>query len=423
MPSLPRKLFFAAVMTAGFSLHAQTADVDYAEKRDESDMDALRRWLNDKRLITVRELGGDLSLSGDVRTELQATSEIKNNTQQRGTGTAYRLPMYAWDSDVSIVLDYRTDYTWASIKLRYDNDMGVRSGSVNKFKIQKAYLGGRIIAGDTFTWDAEIGRRGLSNIFDSKIEFGALFDGINFRFGKAFESIGDFYFNGGPFLISDKSNHYGVVGELGMLRIANIGLNAKYSVIDWKKHFAEPIKNDRYNFVVQQFSMFYLATPQWLGKRVFKIYGAGLNNMVADDLVLLDPATNHSKNFGKQNWGWYAGVSIGTVRRTGDWAIDVNYQWAQAQTVPDYDFMGIGRGNSDGVGLYNIKVDGDGKDPTNTDTATGPCNYYGFEIDLLYAFTDNITIEENFKWSRTLNKSIGPNLKYQQFEVEFIYAF
>ena len=70
------KRFSLALLAAAFSFSAFAApDVDYAEKKDDNDMDALRRWLNDKRLITVKELGGDLSLSGDVRTELQATNE------------------------------------------------------------------------------------------------------------------------------------------------------------------------------------------------------------------------------------------------------------------------------------------------------------------------------------------------------------
>lgn len=416
-------LFFAAALGFALPLFSQsTADVDFDDKQTESDMDALRRWLNDKRMITVRELGGDLSISGDVRTEFQATNERLNGIQQRGVNAATQAPAYGWDIDMSLILDYRTDFTWASVKLRFDNDMSTRSGTVNKIKVQKAYLGGRVVAGDTFTLDAEIGRRSLSNAYDSKVEFGSLYDGILLRFGKAFRAIGDFYYNTGVFLIDDKQNHYGFVGEMGMLRIGNTGLNAKYSVIDWKKHFPNQQKDDRYNFVVQQLTFSYIFNPKWLGKKLIKFYGAALSNLTADDLVLFDPNDNENKRFGLQNWGWYTGVSIGTVKKAGDIAFDLNYQWVQAQTVPGFDFKGIGRGNAAGVGLYTTKSSGSGS-ATTTQNATGPCNYYGFEIDCLYAFTDNISVEENFKWSRTLNKHIGPNLQYQQFEVEFIYAF
>src|SRR5690349_21829462 len=61
-------------------------DVQFDEKRspDADDMEALRRWIRDKRMVTVKEIGGDLSISGDVRTEFQDTSEVKNGVQQRG---------------------------------------------------------------------------------------------------------------------------------------------------------------------------------------------------------------------------------------------------------------------------------------------------------------------------------------------------
>ncbi len=107
--------------------------------------------------------------------------------------------MYAWDVEVNLMLDYRTERTWAAIKIEFDNDMGIRSGTTRNVKLEKAYLGGRILPGDTFIIDAEIGRRFLFNVYDSKVEFSSLYDGVLFRFNKAFDDLGDYYFNGGPF--------------------------------------------------------------------------------------------------------------------------------------------------------------------------------------------------------------------------------
>jgi hypothetical protein len=430
---LPRQLICSALFSLSLPFFAQAADVQYSEKQHETDFEALRRWLNDKRMVTLKELGGDLSISGEARVEFQDINQTNNHIQQMGSNGATKKAAQAWDVEVNLMLDYRTDYTWSAIKLEFDHDMGTRSGTVNKIRLEKAYLGGRFIAGDTFTWDGEIGRRNFLNVYDSKVEFVALFDGLLFRLSKAFQSIGDFYFNPGVFLVDDKTNHYGVVAELGGLRIGNTGLGAKYSVIDWKKYFPNPLKDQRYNYVVQQFLMLYQFNPAWIGKRLIKFYAAGLSNLIADNLVLptaypsgtipkTSPPWIPKKNFGKQNWGWYAGVSIGQVKKRGDFAIDIDYQWVQAQAVPGYDCSGIGRGNAAGVGLYTTNVDGSG-DYTTTANATGPCNYRGFEIDALYAFTNNLTVEENFKWSTTLNKEIGPNIKYKIFEVEFIYAF
>ncbi len=419
-------LFFFLI--ASFFLQAEEAtlpqapvaqgDVQFDEKRDPDvdDMEALRRWIRDKRFITVKEIGGDLSISGEVRTEFQDTSEVRDGVRQRGKGTPFDKPQYAWDVEVNIMIDYRTDRTWAAIKLEFDDDMGVASGTLNKIKLEKAYLGGRIIPGDTFTFDAELGRRYLFNVYESKLEFSSLFDGVLFRLSKAWPSIGNFYLNPGALLINDLNNHYAFVMELGALQIANLGLNMKYSIIDWYKPAANTIKNLRYKFLVSQFLTYYQFYPDWIGKRLIKLYAAGLTNHLAAGV----PQT-HGK---RQNWAWYAGMTIGLVKKAYDFSFDINYQWCQAQAIPDFDNSGIGRGNAAKVGFYSNDADGDpASGQTTAETAVGDGNFKGFEIDALYAFTDNLTVFQSFKYSNTLNKNIGPNLRYKQYEIEFIYAF
>lgn len=393
-------------------------DVQFDEKqtRESDDMEALRRWIRDKRLVTVKEIGGDLSISGEVRTEFQDTSEVRNGIRQRGDGGAFPRAQYAWDIEVNIMIDYRTDRTWAAIKLEFDNDMGQRSGTMNKIRLEKAYLGGRIIPGDTFTFDGELGRRFLYNVFDSRVEFNSLFDGVLFRFNKAWEAIGDYYFNIGALLVDDKTNHYAYVTEMGGLRIGNVGLNIKYSIIDWYKPSANEFNRLRYKYLVSQFLPSYQFYPEWIGKRLIKFYAAGLVNHLASGV----PQT-HGK---RQHWGWYAGMSIGLVKKQYDWAIDVNYQWVQAQCIPEFDNSGIGRGNTASVGFYTNAIDGNpSSGATTAETAVGGGNYKGFEIEALYAFTDNLTVLQNFRYSNTLNKTIGPNINYKQYELEFIYAF
>ncbi len=419
-----------AALFLGSSLFSQATtpvaqgDVQYFEKRspEADDMEALRRWIRDKRLVTVKEIGGDLSISGEVRAEFQDSSEVKNGIRQRGDeifnfeGDKIERPQYAWDIEVNVMIDYRTDRTWAAIKVEFDNDMGLRSGTVNRIRLEKGYLGGRIIPGDTFTLDGEIGRRYLFNVFDSKIEFSSLYDGCLIRFSKAWPSIGDFYFNMGAFLVDDKVNHYGYVAEMGGLRIANIGLNMKYSIIDWYKPYANELNNLRFKFLVSQFLVNYQFYPEWMGKRLVKFYAAGLTNHLAGGVV--------QTNGRRQNWGWYAGVALGLVKKQYDWAIDANYQWVQAQAIPEFDASGIGHGNAAGVGFYANAADGNpDSGPTSRFSAVGSTNYKGFEIEALYAFTDNLTVLQNFKFSTTLNKEIGPNIYYKQFELEFIYAF
>lgn len=444
--SLPRNLICSAILSLNLPLMAQSADVQYSDKQHERDMEALRRWLNDKRMVTLRELGGDLSLSGEARVEFQDINQTNNGIQQRGANGATGKPNLAWDVEVNLMLDYRTDFTWSAVKIEFDNDMGTRSGTVDHLKLEKAYLGGRFISKDTLTLDAEIGRRFFGSVYDSKVEFGSFFDGVLARLNKAFQNIGDFYFIPGAFLVDDKTNHYGYVAELGMLRIANTGLGAKISLIDWKKDFPNELKDSRYDFVVQQVTLLYQFAPAWTGRRLVKVYAAGLCNLVADHLELperypvageagisLDadghviiPKTSPSyipkKSFGRQNWGWYAGIAVGQLKKAGDFAVEVDYQWVQTQTIPEFDASGIGRGNAASAGFVTTNSNGSGN-YTIVSNAVGSGNYKGFEIDVLYAFTNNLSVQENFKWSTTLDKRIGPNIKYKIFEVEFIYAF
>ncbi|MEI6242080.1 MAG: hypothetical protein WCP39_01585 [Chlamydiota bacterium] len=393
-------------------------------KQEEADIGALQKWLKDKRLVTVKEIGGNLSLSGEVRVEMQGTHERKNvlilpkpNDQQRGHGGF--KPSYGWDVEVNIMLDYHTDRTWAAVKLEFDNDMGTFSGTTNKIKLEKAFLGGRIIAGDTVTFDAEIGRRFLNQVYDSKVEFSSLYDGLLLRFSKASEAIGDFYINAGPFVVDDKFNHYAWIAELGFLRIGNTGFFVKYSIVDWKKHYSNKsdstkTKNPRFDYLVNQLMLGYQCNlPSW--NKFLKVYLAGLYNPYAKPLEVI--------SYKRANLGWYVGVSLGQIRKAGDWAFDTNYQWVRAQTVPDFDAGGIKRGNAEDVGTYTVKQDGTGGAITNKRITVGGGNFKGLAIDFLYAFTASLTMQNSLAFSKTLDHAIGPSIHYLQYEIELIYAF
>lgn len=426
-----RKFLFSAALLLSSPLFAQSGSA--ARNSDRDDMEALRRWLQDKRMVTVKELGGDLSLSCEVRTEFQDSSEIYNGKELRTNING--KPPRAWDVEVNIMIDYRTDFTWANIKLEFDNDMGISNATDNKIKLERGYIGGRIISSDTFTLDAELGRRFLS-VYDSKLQYGCRFDGLLFRFSKAFENVGDFYATPSVIIVNDKFDHYAYAAEIGALQIANTNLFMKGSAVYWYKDTAKILPNQS-RYCVVQILPAYQFYPEWFGKRYIKFYGAALCNVMAQrlrlpvgdpadpDKALLVDGKREWKYFSRQNWGWYVGAALGTVRNAGDWAIEGNFQWLQAQAVPDFDVSGIGRGNSRRTGLFLVNQD---KVPTlgnltTTQNAAGNGNFYGFELDALYAFTSNLTMEQNVKLSWTLDKDIGPNINYRQWEIEFIYAF
>jgi hypothetical protein len=403
------------------SLMANTIDSD--DDTRQVDIDALREWMNTKRQVTIKEIGGNLSLSGEVRTEFQSIGEASNGVKQRGTGAALLgpdssvLPAQVYDVEVNIMLDYRVDRGWASIKLEFDNDAGTFNGTLNKLKVEKAYFGARVVDTDTTTFDAELGRRRLGNIFDSNLQFGSFMDGILFRYDVGLERWGDLYAHIGTYVIDERVNHYGYVGELGLLNIASSGFYTKYSLIDWDtKDYSNTIDNLRFDFLVSQLILGYKCFPKALNKQV-KIYLAGLYNHAADAHDFTDNK--------KANWGGYAGFSIGEIRKKGDWAFDVNYQVLAAQAVPDFDVAGIGIGNAANSGLYTTVMSAKVPKavPTTRKTAGGNGNYRGFVMTLDYLLTNNINFQQSWQQSITLDKHIGPFRRYKQYEIEFIYGF
>jgi hypothetical protein len=411
---MKRYIFF---LLSIFFLQAAFAQDPFEGKHEDPDMDALRKWIREKRMISIKELGGDLSLSGEVRIEYQGFNEKKNGIKQRGTSSATSNPNNAFDVEVNLILDYHSDRTWGIIKLEFDNDMGIDSGTTNKIALEKAYFGGRMIDGETFNFDGELGRRNLSDVFDSKIEFSSIFDGGLFRFNKAFESIGSFYVNLGAFLISDFYKHFGEVTEMGLLDIANTGFFVKYSFINWKKFFdSDGERKQRFNFGNSQLLIGYQGLiAKW--NKYTKIYLAGLMNHFAKNLAFSDATLSK-----KYNLAWYIGISVGRILQARDWAIDVNFQYVMPQAVSDFDAGGITTGNAAHVGLYTTNVNGTGN-PTTRAGAVGEANYKGFSFDFLYAITNNLTLLQNFEISNNQTRSFGPSMSFKKYEMEFIYAF
>lgn len=408
-----RRFFYLCAAFSTTCLSAST--IDSSDDIDQKDINAVREWINSKRQVTVRELGGALSISGEVRTEFQSTSEVRNGIKQRGRGgpivkDGFPLPQNAFDIEVNVMLDYRTEGSWGSIKLEFDNDAGIDSGSLNKLKLERAYWGVRAIEGDTYNFDVEAGRRRMSTIVDSKIEFNNFFDGLWFRYDQGLDAIGDLYLHAGVFIINENKNQFGYLGEFGIFNVGGTGLYTKYSLIDWDtKNLHNRLLNQRIDFLVSQWIIGYKFLPTKLQK-IVQIYLAGLWNSNAKKREI----TNHKR----ANWGGYLGVSIGELKKKGDWAFDINYQVLAAQCVPDFDVQGIGLGNSDNSGFY-----ANGTVANNRRTAGGSVNYRGFIMTLDYLLTNQLNFQQSWQQSITLDKSIGPFRRYKQYEIEFIYGF
>lgn len=392
----------------------------FAADINNQDIESLRDWFNSKRLVTVKELGGQLSISGDVHAEMQSTTEVKNGERQRGRGSSAHKPNAAWDVEFNLNIDYRTgDTSWAAARIRFDNDAGIISdfiskGTNNKLKVDRAYFGYRFVDHDQHTADVEIGRRSMSSIFTSKLQFGSNFDGITVKDAYAFESVGDFYYQLGAFIINEHKSRAGYIGELGLLNIAHTGFYAKYSLVDWNTKKNPSDAPHQFDFIVSQATLGYRFIPVALDKPI-EFYIAGLYNHRARKLEVSD--------YKRANVGGYAGFSIGQIKIAGDWAFEAMYQVLQAQAIPDFDNNGIGIGNTAENGFYYTKVSKDKIKPSVRKDAEGNVNYRGFLLNLQYLITNNINIFQQWQQSITLDNDIGPFRRFKQYEIDFIYLF
>lgn len=408
---------FSTLVALSTQAFADTADTD--SKIDQNDLRALKEWMNVRRQVTIKELGGTLSISGQVRGEFQYSKEVRNGISMRGAGAeldppTQKAPSRSFDVEVNLMLDYRAERNWASIKLEFDNNAGIYGGSGDKVNLEKALFGARLVKSDNYTLDIEAGRTSLGSVYDSQVQFLSNLDGVTLKYDQSYSKIGDLYFHTSAFIIDERADHYGLIGELGLLNIAGTGTFAKYSLVDWDlKNYATQGKNETFNFLVSQGILGYKFTPKYINKVVI-LYAAGLVNHNAKVISRISPK--------RSAWGSYAGFSVGQLRKQWDWAADLNYQRIGAQAVPSFDVSGIKLGNVLKKGYYTESLSGNGVLST-TETAEGNGNYHGISAKFDILLTDTLALTQAFLTARTLDKSIGPNRTYTQYEMELVYSF
>lgn len=332
------------------------------------------------------------------------------------------VPRETEEAVLNLQFDYNCGRSYGQSKVQFDNDMGIEeslkpcdadkqamfgSGFCDDICLRRCWMGYHLIEDSkVYNFDIEIGRRPLNTVFESYIEFKNRFDGILFRFGKKIKPASKFYIMGGPFVVDYRSNHFAVVVEVGYYNFLDKKIDMRYSYIDWRllhENRCGTVDPLGTRFKNSQVTIDY-NLPEIFKKKA-QLYGAFLVNT--------DAIPNTFSNFYKANIGWYAGYIMGEVKKRGDWAIDISYEYVEAQAVPDSDVSGIDRGNILKETLYqSVPM-----------TRHGKANYKGWEFQLLYAITDKISTNVIYDISRAANVNIGGPHNFSKLEVDFILAF
>lgn len=450
---LVKSLLTLLLMTGIFSATTLKAldagdNTGFDEELNERDFDALREFLKLKRAEDVEENKGNLTISGDVRTEWRYLNESCCGQELYGDKSVplrgYKRSHNDFDIEFNLRFDYVCNKTWAAVHVRYDNSAGVDdnghpcrgpndgcdicgdmncanraahcladpegfhgSGTCDDLCLKRAYFGYNLYTCGSRKLDVELGRRGaLYNVFDSNIQFLSRFDGILVRYIDKQNDLADWYIQGAGFVVDEKINHYAWVVEIGLLDIYDSRFDFKYSFIDWQKHgrnrclASNPVG---FNFLNSQWKLAYNLDEKYLCGIPAKFYAAFLWNAAAKKIWV----GNQKKRL---NLGWYAGILLGEVEKEGDWSVEIQYQVVQAQAVPDGDNAGICRGNALDESFTTCARSGNG-------------NYKGWSIDGLYAITDDLVLQAIIESSRAANKKVGGSHTYSKFELEAVYAF
>jgi hypothetical protein len=385
------------------------------------DPKVLRDFVESRGLIACRQKEGTLTLAADVRARWIATGEKVNGKSVRGAHA--NVAVNVFKSEVNLFLDYVAPKTWVSTKLKWSAVLGVDGGTITKTDLDRAFIGYDVYECKCRDFYIEVGRSKLDYLFESKVEFSTFFDGLHFYYTDKYDNIGVFTLHGGPFIVDSFTNHYAWVFETGMKKLGGTGYSVKYSLIDWNRHAPtlnyggqstagniSLIDNPRYRFIVSQLILGHEHAIDLPGCNTLYIYAAVLANHAAKK--------NKTTHFSYANKAWYVGFTLGKLCKACDWSLDINYQYVQAQALPEFDISGIGHGNANGFFLSDAIILGRiGLD------AQGFTNYTGFETTLLYALTDSLTLRSRAAWSRQIDKQIGGTFRYKTFEMAVIYAF
>lgn len=416
---LVRYLLLCLLAAVFSNLHAQCGgDELHRSFLNQRDYEAVQEFVNSKRTISLIDKDRFLKIHGDIRTNVYYRIEKQGALNLRGRDTPF--PRGSFEAELNLRMDYKAERTWAHLHVQESNIMGIGphlgqtcgnnpeglfgSGFCNDLCLRRAYFGWRVYeCKEVDKLDIEIGRRPMYTFMDSRIEFNSRFDGVMAKYTRQVQKNSNAYLTIGSFLINEHESYFGYLGETGILNLLHQRIDLKYSYIYWDRNgfnqcgVRNPVGT---MFRVSQWSLGWDFPKDAFGKKA-RIYGAYLRNSAAERI----PQTN----FTYANMGWYAGFIIGEVFKQGDWSFDMNYQYVQAQAVPENDARGIGRGN---VLKETLTAEGRGR-----------TNFKGWHFEGLVAVTDDLSIDAIYDFSVPVNRQIGGYHRYSKLEVDVIWAF
>ncbi|MBJ7449512.1 MAG: hypothetical protein JHC93_04030 [Parachlamydiales bacterium] len=385
----------------------------------DSDEPVVKQVEKNKSVISIKNKGGNLFISGDVRAKWIKEYRKTNGVDYFGQNG---VPADSYEAKTSLLFNYDADNSWAQTKLEFKaNPLGV-NGSPGTLKLRRAFIGYDILDQGNNELYVEVGRQKMDYLFESSIQFDSIYDGILIGYEYSWKNTGDFFVHAGPFIVNSTSENYGYVGETGLMQMFQTGLYTKLSFINWKNNKADA-SGTRYSpnlrYQNTQLVIGYVFEPQTFGAPV-RLFSGMVYNGAAK--------RTQTSDYHKANKGYYAGVEFGKLEVAGDYSVTVSYQYVGFYAVPEYDVSGIGAGFCQGPAyqqdpLNPANTGGVNPDFLNPATVEGQTNYKGFSLTALYNITSNLALNLDGCYSTRILTEIGGHNDYRKMELGLIYSY
>lgn len=436
------------VASSSLSADEHDGESRFQQDLNDNDFEAVRDFVQKKRVSSLQDKISKLEIGGEVHFEWCYIHEKIRGINIRGHNGEYvfvedevmndeiylvgeRLPLSNNDFDVQfdLKLKYTNEDAWCAVHLRYDQSAGVDdngldcsidpqgyhgSGSTDNLNLKQAFIGYTLYqCSDTMAF-IELGRRGnLSKVFESELQFLSRLDGAFLRVQTVPEGVGDIYWQVAGFVVDERVNQFAWATEIGWLNIYDSGAQVRYSFIDWNKYgknrcfTRDPIG---FKFMISQIMVGYEWDNFYCGKTLYLTGGFLMNHNPAKYTYI----NGEKKHIGNRNLGWWAGWSLGDLSEgdtggEGDWSLNFVYAVIQAQAIPDNDVNVIGTGNA----LHQ----------SFTANGRGNTNFRGWQANIVYGVTNNITLLALYECSVCDDKSINGSHEYSRFKLEAVYGF
>lgn len=205
------------------------------------------------------------------------------------------------------------DSAWGDLMLKLSICDADTHHSICKIELDRCLVGYEFYNFGATNFYMELGRAKMESMFNSKLQYGSHFNGVHASF-----LLGDIRVHGGMHAVKFQKDQYAGVAEVSHTRVAGLPFIIDYSFTHW------------------------VQTSPHMISQVTATYFFG--DIFGKNLTAYAAFLRNHKQSAHCNGG-YAGVSYGSKDKAYDWLVDVSYQYAGDNSIPAYDYNGIGNGH------------------------------------------------------------------------------